>query len=95
MEVDPRQNEVKFVTVPGVLGILVFTLVLIVIAKPIGLYLYAVYDTRQSWLDPVMRPVERWVYRTAGVKDNHEMGPARSPDFAAFTERNATKSGEV
>ncbi|MCL4318541.1 MAG: potassium-transporting ATPase subunit C [Firmicutes bacterium] len=58
-------------TVPDVLGILMFTLVLIVIAKSVGLYLYAVYDTRQTWLDPLMCAVER--RGTAGVKDNHEM----------------------
>ncbi len=71
MEGDLRQNEVTFVTVPDVLGILMFTLVLIVIAKSVGLYLYAVYDTRQTWLDPLMCAVER--RGTAGVKDNHEM----------------------
>ncbi|MCL4494395.1 MAG: potassium-transporting ATPase subunit KdpA [Firmicutes bacterium] len=60
-------------TVPGVLGILVFVVVLILIAKPIGLYLYAVYDLRKTWLDPLMRPLERLVYRISGVNEDREM----------------------
>lgn len=60
-------------TVPGVLGILVFVAVLILIAKPIGLYLYGVYDQRRTFLDPVMRPVERLIYRVSGVKEDKEM----------------------
>ncbi len=61
------------VTVTGVLGILVFAAVLIAIAKPVGLYLYAVYDQRRTFLDPVMRPVERGIYRLAGVREEKEM----------------------
>ncbi len=60
-------------TVPGVLGILVFVAVLLLIAKPMGLYFYAIYDQRRTFLDPVMRPVERAIYRVAGVREEREM----------------------
>ncbi len=60
-------------TVPGVLGILVFVAALILIAKPVGLYLYGVYDQRRTFLDPVMRPVERLIYRVSGVREDKEM----------------------
>ncbi len=60
-------------TVPGVLGILVFTAFLVVMAKPMGLYLYAVYDRRKTWFDPAIRPVERVIYRWTGVNEDHEM----------------------
>ncbi len=63
----------KGVTIPGLVGILVFMLVIVLIAKPVGLYLYAVYDDQHTWLDPVLRPTERFIYRLTGVREGHEM----------------------
>ena len=60
-------------TLPGVLGILVFVAVMTALAKPVGSYLYAVYDRRQTWFDPVLRPVERTIYRWTGVREEQEM----------------------
>lgn len=60
-------------TVPGTLGILVFVLFLVLWAKPVGTYFYAVYDTGKTFLDPVMRPIERVIYRVTGVDERHEM----------------------
>ncbi|HEV2647248.1 MAG TPA: potassium-transporting ATPase subunit KdpA [Acidobacteriaceae bacterium] len=49
-----------------------FTLVLLA-AKPMGLYLAQVYEGRRTWLDPVMGPIERLLYRMTGVDAAAEM----------------------
>lgn len=60
-------------TIPGILGILLFTAVAVAIAKPVGLYLYAVFNDGRTWLDPVMRPLEKRIYRWTGVNPSQEM----------------------
>ena len=39
------------------------------LAWPLGSYLAAVFTGGKTWLDPVMRPVERLFYRAAGVSE--------------------------
>ena len=41
--------------------------------KPVGLYLFRVFDGQKTFLDPALRPVERLVYRVAGVDPQSEM----------------------
>ena len=46
---------------------------LLLITKPLGLYLVRVLDTRgKTWLDPVVRPVERLTYRICGIDPERE-----------------------
>ncbi|HZZ58785.1 MAG TPA: potassium-transporting ATPase subunit KdpA [Opitutaceae bacterium] len=41
---------------------------LLLITKPLGLYLLQVLDAKgRTWLDPVLRPVERLIYRGCGI----------------------------
>ncbi|HEU4648872.1 MAG TPA: potassium-transporting ATPase subunit KdpA [Gemmatimonadales bacterium] len=57
-------------TANGWLQILVFSLTILVVTKPLGLYLVAVYEGRIGWL----RPIERLFFRLAGVdgeEDQH------------------------
>jgi potassium-transporting ATPase potassium-binding subunit len=50
-----------------------YVVVLALITKPIGLYLLRVLDTNgKTWLDPVLRPLERGTYRAMGVDPNKE-----------------------
>ncbi len=43
------------------------------ITKPKGLYLMRVLDTNgRTWLDPLLRPLERLTYRWVGVKPDCE-----------------------
>jgi K+-transporting ATPase ATPase A chain len=49
------------------LGLLLF------ITKPLGLYLLQVLDARgRTWLDPIVRPVERLTYRLCGIDPEKE-----------------------
>jgi K+-transporting ATPase ATPase A chain len=57
----------------GWLQISLFFLVTLALAAPIGTYLTAVFERRRTWLDPVLRPIERLLYRATGVKEDEEM----------------------
>ena len=47
---------------------------LLIITKPLGLYLLQVLDAKgRTWLDPVCRPVERFTYRIAGIDPEKEL----------------------
>src|SRR5262249_40744661 len=46
---------------------------LTLITKPLGLYLLQVLDVNgRTWLDPILRPLERGTYRVMGVDRNKE-----------------------
>src|ERR1051326_17008 len=57
----------------GWLQLTVFVAALVVITKPMGLYLIQVLDVNgRTWLDPVLKPVERFTYRVMGVDSSRE-----------------------
>ena len=57
----------------GWLQIGVFFALVLVAAKPIGLYMAAVYEGKRTWLDPVLRPIERLLYRLTAIDPAIEM----------------------
>ena len=51
----------------------IYIVALVLITKPMGLYLLRVLDVNgKTWLDPVLRPLERGTYRVMGVDPNKE-----------------------
>jgi K+-transporting ATPase ATPase A chain len=60
-------------TANGWLQIAVFFALLLLAAKPMGLYMARVYERKKTWLDPVLGPVERLLYRVTGVDADAEM----------------------
>jgi K+-transporting ATPase ATPase A chain len=57
----------------GWIQLTIFLIALALITKPIGLYLVQVLDPNgRTWLDPVLRPVERRTYRLMGITPNEE-----------------------
>ncbi|MFT3723249.1 MAG: potassium-transporting ATPase subunit KdpA [Hyphomonadaceae bacterium] len=52
--------------------IVAFIALVALIARPMGLYLTAVFEGRSTWLSPALTPVERGFYRIAGVKMDGE-----------------------
>jgi K+-transporting ATPase ATPase A chain len=60
-------------TANGCFQIGVFLLVIFVIAKPLGVYMARVFSGEKTFLDPILRPVERLLYRLAGVNETREM----------------------
>src|SRR6516164_4688886 len=50
-----------------------YIIALVVITKPMGLYLLQVLDANgKTWLDPVLRPLEQGTYRLMGINPNKE-----------------------
>ena len=59
-------------TIQGWILILVFTGILLALAKPVGLWLFALYEGRRTPLHAVLGPVERGFYTLAGINPNEE-----------------------
>ena len=53
--------------------LLIYLGVILALAKPLGLYMARVFEGRPSGLDRVLGPLERILYRAAGVKADDEM----------------------
>jgi K+-transporting ATPase ATPase A chain len=43
------------------------------VTKPLGIFLTRVFNRDKTFLDPVLRPIEKLVYRLTGVDEQHEM----------------------
>jgi K+-transporting ATPase ATPase A chain len=53
--------------------IIFYIVVLLLLAKPLGSFMAKVYQGEHTFLDPILSPVERWLYRLSGVKAEDEM----------------------
>jgi len=60
-------------TLNGWAQIALFFALLLVLTRPIGLFMTAVFERRKTFLDPVLLPVERLLYRLTGVNPDEEM----------------------
>jgi K+-transporting ATPase ATPase A chain len=47
--------------------------VIFLITKPLGVFLARVFSGQRTFLDPVLRPIERIIYRLTGIDEKHEM----------------------
>ncbi len=55
------------------LQLIFYLVVLLALAKPLGSFMARVYLGERTFLDPVLGPVERLIYRLCGVKPEEEM----------------------
>ncbi|HEY4310328.1 MAG TPA: potassium-transporting ATPase subunit KdpA [Pirellulales bacterium] len=60
-------------SISTILQILIFLVVLVALAKPLGAFMARVFDGRPCGLDRVLGPLERLIYRLAGVRPTEEM----------------------
>ncbi len=60
-------------TLNGWLQICFFIGAVLLLAKPMGSYMAAVFENRRTFLDPVFGPVERLLYRVARIQPEKEM----------------------
>jgi len=60
-------------TINGWMQIFVFLLLIFLVTKPMGVFMTRVFNREKTFLDPVLRPIERLVYRLTAVDENHEM----------------------
>ena len=59
-------------TANGIFQIALFFGLLALLIKPLGTYMARVFDAQPTFLDPVLAPVERGIYRLAGVRPDEE-----------------------
>lgn len=60
-------------TANGWLQIAVFFLLVVAVTKPLGVFMARVFNRERTFMDPILRPVERLLYRVTGVDEDHEM----------------------
>ena len=60
-------------TLNGWLQILFFLLAIFLVTPIVGAYMARVFAGQRTWLDPVLRPVERLTYRLTGVDETRGM----------------------
>src|SRR6478735_6777965 len=56
----------------SILQLLVYLVVLVALAKPLGTYMARVYEGERTFLSPVLGPLERFIYRLAGTREDEE-----------------------
>ncbi|HEX6502886.1 MAG TPA: potassium-transporting ATPase subunit KdpA [Terriglobales bacterium] len=57
----------------GWFQILFFLMLIFLVTKPLGVFMARVFNREKTFMDPVLRPIERLLYRVTGVDENHEM----------------------
>ena len=67
-------------TVNGWLQIAVFLALVLLVTKPMGVFMTRVFNRERTFMDPVLRPLERVIYKLTRVDENHEM---RWTEYAA------------
>jgi K+-transporting ATPase ATPase A chain len=60
-------------TVNGWFQILFFLAAILAVTMPLGRFMTRVFNREKTLLDPVLRPVERLIYRSTGVDEAREM----------------------
>jgi potassium-transporting ATPase potassium-binding subunit len=60
-------------TVNGWLQIFFFLALIFAVTKPMGIFIAQVFSRKRTFMDPVLRPIERVLYRVTRVDENHEM----------------------
>jgi K+-transporting ATPase ATPase A chain len=51
----------------------IFSAILLASVRPVGIYLARVLEGERTWLDPVLRPIERLIYKLCGIHADKEM----------------------
>jgi K+-transporting ATPase ATPase A chain len=60
-------------SVNGWLQFAIFSAILLASVRPVGIYLARVFEGERTWLDPVLRPFERLIYKLCAVNSEKEM----------------------
>jgi K+-transporting ATPase ATPase A chain len=60
-------------TANGILQILFFFLLVLLVTKPLGHFMARVFEGEKTLLDPVLKPIERALYRVCGIDEKQDM----------------------
>jgi K+-transporting ATPase ATPase A chain len=61
------------VTLNGWLQIGAFFVTVFLVTPPLGRFMTRVFRRERTWMDVVLRPIERRIYRMSGVDEQHAM----------------------
>jgi K+-transporting ATPase ATPase A chain len=67
-------------TLNGWLQIVFFLTAILAVTVPLGRFMTRVFSREKTWLDPVLRPIERLIYKATGVDEKKDM---RWTEYAA------------
>src|SRR5215467_13127512 len=59
-------------TLLGIAQVVVFFLIVLALTKPVGAFMYRVFEGQRTFLHPVLRPIERLIYWLGGVQEDVE-----------------------
>ena len=59
-------------TLLGITQIVIFFAIVLAVTKPLGVFMYRVFEGQRTFLHPVLRPVERLIYWLGGVREDVE-----------------------
>src|SRR5216684_4328682 len=60
-------------TANGWFQILFFLALILLVTKPMGVFMTRVFNRERTFMDPVLRPIEKLLYRVTTVDETHEM----------------------
>lgn len=60
-------------TANGWLQIILFLVLILLVTKPMGVFMAHVFNRERTFLDPVLKPIERLIYKLTGVNAEREM----------------------
>ena len=60
-------------TANGWFQVFFFFALVLICAKPLGVYMARVFERERTFADGIFRPIERLIYRLTGVDETHEM----------------------
>lgn len=64
-------------TILGIAQILIFFGLVLAITKPVGVFMFRVFEGERTFLHPILRPIERLIYRLGGVREDVEQSWVR------------------
>jgi len=64
-------------TLTGVAQILFFFAIILAITKPVGIFMYRVFEGQRTFLHPIFRPLERAIYWFSGIREDEEQSWVR------------------
>jgi len=59
-------------TLLGVAQIVIFFALVVILTKPVGTFMYRVFEGERTFLHPIFRPLERLIYWLGGVREGEE-----------------------
>src|SRR5271170_4781908 len=57
----------------GWIQIVLYCLILLLLTKPLGVYMTRVMEGEKTLLEPLLKPLEHFIYRFSGIKPEEEM----------------------